>query len=188
MCPFQLWPQLLFQPHLQPLSSPPPFPLAKSWNSLNVLSFFSVILHIVFFYCSPHPLISYYSFFKIQSKWVFFFFWPRRTACGRLVPRPGIEPTPPAVEAWSPNHWTTREVPKWVLRCLPSPLWVSTSARSCSWLIISLITFLVVCGTIWHLAWVLPQVMAKVLVTHFSWVLWHWAQWLIRSSYLWNEE
>ena len=30
---------------------------------------------------------------------------------GILVPRPGIEPLPPAVEAWSPNHWITREVP-----------------------------------------------------------------------------
>ena len=37
------------------------------------------------------------------------FFWP---ACGILVPRPGIEPTPTSLEAWSLNHWTTREVPK----------------------------------------------------------------------------
>ena len=36
---------------------------------------------------------------------------PLRTACGILVPRPGIEPMPPAVEAQSLNHWTTREVP-----------------------------------------------------------------------------
>ena len=26
-------------------------------------------------------------------------------------PQPGIEPVPPAVEAWSPNHWTAREFP-----------------------------------------------------------------------------
>ena len=32
-------------------------------------------------------------------------------ACRILVPRPGIEPMPPAVEAQSPNHWTAREVP-----------------------------------------------------------------------------
>ena len=31
--------------------------------------------------------------------------------CGILVPQPGIEPTPPAVEAQSLNHWTTSEVP-----------------------------------------------------------------------------
>ena len=31
-------------------------------------------------------------------------------ACGILVPQPGIESMPPAVEAQSLNHWTTREV------------------------------------------------------------------------------
>ena len=29
-----------------------------------------------------------------------------------LVPQPGIEPMPPALEAWSLNHWSSREVPK----------------------------------------------------------------------------
>ena len=32
-------------------------------------------------------------------------------ACRILVPQPGIEPVPPAVEARSLNHWTAREVP-----------------------------------------------------------------------------
>ena len=32
-------------------------------------------------------------------------------ACGILVPWPGIEPMSLALEAWSLNHWTTREVP-----------------------------------------------------------------------------
>ena len=32
------------------------------------------------------------------------------TACGILVPRPGIEPVPPALETQSLNHWTAREV------------------------------------------------------------------------------
>ena len=41
----------------------------------------------------------------------FFFFWPHCEACGILVPRSGIEPTPVAVKMWSPNHWITREVP-----------------------------------------------------------------------------
>ena len=31
-------------------------------------------------------------------------------ACGILVPQPGIEPMSPEVEAWSLNHWTTRDV------------------------------------------------------------------------------
>ena len=41
-----------------------------------------------------------------------FFFWPFYTACRILVPWPRIKTVPPAVEAWSPNHQTTREVPK----------------------------------------------------------------------------
>ena len=31
-------------------------------------------------------------------------------AFGLLVPRPGIEPMSPALQAWILNHWTTREV------------------------------------------------------------------------------
>ena len=34
------------------------------------------------------------------------------TAHGILVPQPGIEPVPPALEARSLNHCTTREVPQ----------------------------------------------------------------------------
>ena len=40
------------------------------------------------------------------------FFWPHHSACGILVPQPGIEPRPLAVSAWSPNHWPTRELLK----------------------------------------------------------------------------
>ena len=41
---------------------------------------------------------------------LFIFFWLHHKACGILVPHPRIEPKPPAVEVWSPNHWTTKEV------------------------------------------------------------------------------
>ena len=30
--------------------------------------------------------------------------------CGTLVPQSGIEPAPPALEAWSLHHWTTSKV------------------------------------------------------------------------------
>ena len=33
-------------------------------------------------------------------------------ACRILVPQPGIKPVPPALEAWSLNPWTAREVPR----------------------------------------------------------------------------
>ena len=49
---------------------------------------------------------SCFSFFFFK-----FIFGPHCTACGTLVLWPKSEPTPPAVEAWSPNHWTTREAP-----------------------------------------------------------------------------
>ena len=38
-----------------------------------------------------------------------FFFWPHHTACEILVSQPGIKS---ALEAWSLNPWTTREVPE----------------------------------------------------------------------------
>ena len=42
-----------------------------------------------------------------------FLFWPHHAASGALVPWQGIEPVSPALEAWSLNHWTAREVPDW---------------------------------------------------------------------------
>ena len=42
---------------------------------------------------------------------MFVCFYCTTWACRMLVQRPEIEPMPPAVEAWSLNHWTTREVP-----------------------------------------------------------------------------
>ena len=45
----------------------------------------------------------------------FFFLFGCITASGILVPQPGIEPMPPAVEAQSPDHWTAREVPYYFL-------------------------------------------------------------------------
>ena len=41
----------------------------------------------------------------------FFFFFFSHKAYGILVPRPGTEVVPPALEAQSLNHWTTGEVP-----------------------------------------------------------------------------
>ena len=46
---------------------------------------------------------------------LFLFFGRTEGLWGILVPQPGIEPMLPAVEARSPNHWTTREVPPKVL-------------------------------------------------------------------------
>ena len=40
----------------------------------------------------------------------YLFFWSCCVACGILVPQPGIKPVPPALEAQSVNHWTTKGV------------------------------------------------------------------------------
>ena len=50
---------------------------------------------------------------KIKRKMVSLslFFWPHHAAHGILVPHPGMEPTPPAVEGQNSGYWTTREVP-----------------------------------------------------------------------------
>ena len=50
--------------------------------------------------------------FTIIKSPIYVFIWPQHAACGILVPRPGIEPVPPEVEAQSPNHRTAREVPQ----------------------------------------------------------------------------
>ena len=67
--------------------------------------------------------------FSNQCKHGLFFFWPRHTAFGILLPQPGIEPGPRAVKAPSPNHWSARElipqrghlktVPRWWPPCQP---------------------------------------------------------------------
>ena len=55
---------------------------------------------------------------KLPSRWdlgiwgflfVFQIFWHGCSACGILVPQPGIKSEPLALEAMSLNHWTTRE-------------------------------------------------------------------------------
>ena len=67
------------------------------------------------------PKASFHMFSNIERLIIFqvlmvlflflfhFFFWPCCTACGILVPHPGIEPRPLAVKMWSPNHWTSKE-------------------------------------------------------------------------------
>ena len=50
---------------------------------------------------------------ELKTFFFFFcFFWLHHPAYEILVPRPGIEPVPSAVKAWSPNYWTAREFPK----------------------------------------------------------------------------
>ena len=54
----------------------------------------------------------------------FFFFWLHCMAYRILVPWLGIEPMPPVVEAQSPNHWTTREFPRFHFLTLCLMCWL----------------------------------------------------------------
>ena len=53
-------------------------------------------------------------------------FGPCRVAYGILVPSPGIEPSPSALEAWSLNQWTAREFLSFLLNkiCFGSCWWI----------------------------------------------------------------
>ena len=54
---------------------------------------------------------------------LFFFFGPHQTACGTLVPWPGMGLESPALEPCSLNCWTIKEVPTQVSHpgkiCIP---------------------------------------------------------------------
>ena len=56
----------------------------------------------------------------------------RDLSCGirDLVPWPGIKPGPPALGAWSLNHWTTKEVPQTL--CFSRIMWLGPSHRMVS--------------------------------------------------------
>jgi len=73
--------------------------------------------NIMKFYCGVRCSCSYYCYFhhnnflNILIHLLLLLFWPWHGACEILVPWPRIEPMPPAVEARSLNHWTSREAP-----------------------------------------------------------------------------
>ena len=58
-----------------------------------------------------HQLVTIFHLLGDLFIYLFTSYWLHCTTCGILVPRPGIEPMPPALEVQSPKHWTAREVP-----------------------------------------------------------------------------
>ena len=74
--------------------------------------------------------VSYLQYlFKSFEYFTYYYycFWLCCVALRILVPQPRIEPAPPGVEVWHPNHWTIRAFPEhlkiglfsyWVLRIL----------------------------------------------------------------------
>ena len=64
--------------------------------------------------------------------------WPQHTACGILVPPPGIKPTLSALEAWSFNYWATKEVIRRLLYLFKSPQ-QTLVARALPWQVLFLV-------------------------------------------------
>ena len=62
---------------------------------------------LIFTYCDNS------SFFILKFFYLFKSLWLHQVAYRSLVSWPEMEPTSLALEAWSLNHWTTREVPIW---------------------------------------------------------------------------
>lgn len=81
----------------------PPHSLQKtfhSWKSFKPSSLLAFFLSEI-----------YFSFFFYFVVWLFVF-KSFLASCGTLVPQPGIEPLPSALEVQSLNHQTTREDPE----------------------------------------------------------------------------
>ena len=72
----------------------------------------------------------FYLFFMyfFKNKYLFIMYLAAMTlSCGKwdLVSRPGMEPGPTVLEAWSLSYWTTREVLKYLLAgkfCIAMPV------------------------------------------------------------------
>ena len=78
---------------------------------------------------SSCPIISPCDFGQVFIYFIYYFSIVLcHMACGILVPWAGIEPMTPALEVWSLNHWTTREVPKF-LECLSTSVFSSMTWR-----------------------------------------------------------
>ena len=103
--------------HPYPLVSYSPTPHGYFLNFLGIFQNFRNQIKdigkdcLIFFCCllhkSQHPINTA----SCSYLFIHLFVWLHRAACEILVPRPGIEPMPPAVEGRSLNHWTTREGP-----------------------------------------------------------------------------
>ena len=76
------------------------------WSSLvSSLPWASEFLSLLL----PLPCPNIYNQFLLCLTITSKFFLPHPRGCGILVLWPGIEPTPPAMEDQSLNHWTSRE-------------------------------------------------------------------------------
>ena len=90
------------------------------WGSSEISSktTFTLVLNPAVI-CAVQQNIHIFSLLHFHLCWPVssFFFWSQHMPCKILVPRPEIKPVLSAVEAWSLNYWTTKEVtsvPSWL--------------------------------------------------------------------------
>ena len=70
---------------------------------------------LILLFWGPPNLSAYGAFFLfVCFNCLFEFYWSCCMTCGILVPGLGMETMPPTSEAWNCNHWTTREIPKFL--------------------------------------------------------------------------
>ena len=93
-------------------------PLQRGWMNPATVAWWYRLVR------SPNSFLNYILF-------IFLIFWPHQAACGILVPWPGIEPTPPALEVRSLNHWTTREVLLIIFLIFKYNLWFWRGSPRC---------------------------------------------------------
>ena len=117
---------------------------SDSWQSSSPCGFY-LLWHLTYgALCSwvfptprPHPVFSQWDFKSFKTKghcfnFLFLFLWPLAVASEILVLEPGIKHVPPAVEAQSPSHWTTSEVP--LLSFFVSVAFSFFSSSKCAWI------------------------------------------------------
>ena len=101
-------PKLFLQRESWSASHPGQCPGTQDLGLQNTWWQMSTIYHLIpdSFLTSQGHLYQFLVF-KFKKK---FLFWLHCAACGISVPPTGIEPLSPALEAWSLNHLTAREV------------------------------------------------------------------------------
>ena len=80
--------------------APPPVSVLMLSRPCNPYGLAFLLTYLVIF--------NWETFFKIM---IYIFLAVPFGSVGILAPQPGIISSTPALELWSPNHWTIREVP-----------------------------------------------------------------------------
>ena len=86
--------------------------LSKDWIIVNMslcLALFSIYVYMCV-YTHTYTHTQAHTHMHICIYMHLFIYWPYMV-CGILVPEPGIQPAPPALERQGLSYWTTKEVP-----------------------------------------------------------------------------